>query len=1103
MSHALLLRLFLSPSFFSVNVALQYLMQYHDNIGITYYLTRRLREFDINELRDVWGFVCHLLVTRPSKSRALESFVVETCERSTHMAMFTLWFIQAHLRDLATRSKDSRSFVICQRILHRCHEIIFEDSPGLVTGPYSSMKVRSRKSMRRNRIKHHLQPAIIGMSCVLAGAPGLPTLTKTVGQVALEQGRVDDTEGNLRSVEPQNDEASVPSPSQNVVDQAGADANEDDEEEKEDQEQTAESAQAMEDNEQANLPNSEGRKGDLRFKALTQSQRLRLAVQTTPALSTLKDELRHSIDIEDPFGQLDTPSSNALPYQSTPAVSTSKKTSQSGSADFVETLLQEYDTEAQRHLLQSHYCHSEIQLILTLESISNRLLVVPKPARVSALRAELTTLNHKLPAEVCMPMWCSGYESPFGEKCGSKPHHRIVRIPPDESVVLNSADRAPYLLILEVLHGDLDFDPSKRGNKDLVRSLLRKELKATKVPRGGNGLFESSDIRSGPPMARRSSAEEALNPGEDGEDAELSSRNLSQSLLSVTNESNGEEEVDLVEQVYGEDLSVHRTPDLAESLVVPLPPKNRALDIATWSRSNSLPSSPAMTPKASTAEALGNNSHRQQTHAIASSQSSTGSGRIPTLSLDEYSERMRTAAVMLAQLNATLVKETYIPTPRSEHPSSSADTIAAGSSWFPMSNWLSGVNSSNTTGPLHPSLTGTSDSKNAHVTMTRMKLQPSEVAAIRERIMQEMLALEEERMGRMQFQPESETMISLGAGHSGLKTAEDEQIIRRELNRVDPSAVVFSESWALKKSRIRQYSPYGHLASWDCLSVIVKAGTDLRQEQLAVQMIREFEHIWKEESCQCWVRPFQIFITGRSSGLVETITDAVSVHSIKKSLLTAIHPQPSLPVLKEILFDRYSIITYFLQMKDRHNGNILLDRDGHLIHIDFGFMLSNSPGNIGFEAAPFKLTFDYVEVMGGVDSPAFREFHRLFHEGFQAARKHCDRIITIVELMQKDSTLPCFAALGEQTANQLRERFQPKSNQQSATELAERLIMSSLGSNWTRLYDSVGEPSMKSRASANAATLVPILLPINSMSEFGIRSLDLDERRCPKDTKFG
>jgi len=59
-SHALLLRLFLTPSFFSVHVALQYLAIYSDNIGITYYITRRLRELDILELRDAWGFIWHV-----------------------------------------------------------------------------------------------------------------------------------------------------------------------------------------------------------------------------------------------------------------------------------------------------------------------------------------------------------------------------------------------------------------------------------------------------------------------------------------------------------------------------------------------------------------------------------------------------------------------------------------------------------------------------------------------------------------------------------------------------------------------------------------------------------------------------------------------------------------------------------------------------------------------------------------------------------------------------------------------------------------------------------------------------------------------------------
>ena len=55
-------------------------------------------------------------------------------------------------------------------------------------------------------------------------------------------------------------------------------------------------------------------------------------------------------------------------------------------------------------------------------------------------------------------------------------------------------------------------------------------------------------------------------------------------------------------------------------------------------------------------------------------------------------------------------------------------------------------------------------------------------------------------------------------------------------------------------------------------------------------------------------------------------------------------------------FAAYCLVCYFLQVRDRHNGNLLLDAEGHVIHIDYGFMLNNAPGLIPFENSPFKLT---------------------------------------------------------------------------------------------------------------------------------------------------
>lgn len=142
-----------------------------------------------------------------------------------------------------------------------------------------------------------------------------------------------------------------------------------------------------------------------------------------------------------------------------------------------------------------------------------------------------------------------------------------------------------------------------------------------------------------------------------------------------------------------------------------------------------------------------------------------------------------------------------------------------------------------------------------------------------------------------------------------------------------------------------------------------------------------------------------------------------------------------------------------MQIKDRHNGNILLDNQGHIIHIDFGFLLSNSPGRFGFEAAPFKLTQEYVDLLGGIESEFFQQYGSLLKQAFKALRKHAESIIILVEMMARDSNLPCFSS-GPATALQLRQRFQLQLSEAEVDMFVDSfLIQKSIGSIYTRLYD--------------------------------------------------
>lgn len=50
-------------------------------------------------------------------------------------------------------------------------------------------------------------------------------------------------------------------------------------------------------------------------------------------------------------------------------------------------------------------------------------------------------------------------------------------------------------------------------------------------------------------------------------------------------------------------------------------------------------------------------------------------------------------------------------------------------------------------------------------------------------------------------------------------------------------------------------------------------------------------------------------------------------------------------------------------MKDRYNLNLLIDEEGYIIYIDFGYMFFNFFGGVNFESVFFKFICEFFEVI--------------------------------------------------------------------------------------------------------------------------------------------
>eukprot|EP00980_Cylindrotheca_fusiformis_P031330 scaffold26184_cov132-Cylindrotheca_fusiformis.AAC.4 len=193
--------------------------------------------------------------------------------------------------------------------------------------------------------------------------------------------------------------------------------------------------------------------------------------------------------------------------------------------------------------------------------------------------------------------------------------------------------------------------------------------------------------------------------------------------------------------------------------------------------------------------------------------------------------------------------------------------------------------------------------------------------------------------------------------------------------------------------------------------VIVKTGDDLRQDQLAMMMIKLMDGLLKRASLDLCLTPYSIIATSPTSGIVEFVDGSMPVSQILAGYNNSILQffQAAAPkkgskydVAPEVISSYvrscagYCVLTYILGVGDRHLDNILISKTGHFFHIDFGFMFGRDPKPL---PPAFRLTREMVEGMGGLESTDYRQFCSLACQAFNALRKNAGLVLNLLYLM--------------------------------------------------------------------------------------------------------
>ncbi|KAI9268862.1 kinase-like domain-containing protein [Phascolomyces articulosus] len=249
--------------------------------------------------------------------------------------------------------------------------------------------------------------------------------------------------------------------------------------------------------------------------------------------------------------------------------------------------------------------------------------------------------------------------------------------------------------------------------------------------------------------------------------------------------------------------------------------------------------------------------------------------------------------------------------------------------------------------------------------------------------------------------------------------------------------------------------------------VIFKAGDDLRQDQLVIQIITLMDKLLRKENLDLKLTPYKVLATGPEHGLVQFVSSkplAAVLNEYQNSIVEFLkqhHPDDGPDSVSGVdgqvmeTYIRscagYCVITYLLGVGDRHLDNLLLSPDGYLFHVDFGFILGRDPKPF---PPPMKLCKEMIEAMGGANSRHYNKFRQYCYTAFTTLRRNANLILNLFALMV-DANIPDIKIEPDKAVVKVQEKFRLDLSEEAAIAYFQGLISESVNALFPQIMETV------------------------------------------------